>query len=186
MSRRYSEPENIVTPKSMYLNRRQIMKSAGALAVTGAASSFVSADSPVGPSWLNRKIDSTVYRSVTAEDEITDAYDAKRYNNFYEFGTGKGDPFKYADEFNPYPWEIKVSGECDMPGMLSLEDLITNSQMEERIYRLRCVEAWSMVVPWTGIQLSALLKKFQPNSRAKYVAFETIVRKEEMRGQRER
>ena len=186
MSRRYSESENAVTPKSSFLNRRQVMQGAGALAVTGMTSSFVSASAQAAPSWLSRKIDATVYRSVISNDVPTDEYDAKRYNNFYEFGTGKGDPVKYADEFNPYPWEIKVSGECDKPGTLSLEDLVTSSQTEERIYRLRCVEAWSMVLPWTGIQLSAVLKRFQPNSRAKYVAFETIVRKEEMRGQRDR
>ena len=186
MTRRFSESENNVTPKSMFLNRRQIMQGAGALAVTSMISPLVAAKSASAPVWLNRKINSTVYRSVDSEDSVTDAYDAQRYNNFYEFGTGKDDPVKNADEFNPYPWEIKVSGLCDKPGVLSLEDLVTSSQTEERIYRLRCVEAWSMVVPWTGIQLSSLLRRFQPNSNAKYVAFETIVRKEEMPGQRDR
>ena len=186
MARRYSESENVVTPKSMFLNRRQIMQGAGALAVTGFTSGLTSAQVNTAPNWLSRKIDSTVYRSVVGEDKPTDAYDAQRYNNFYEFGTGKDDPVKYAEEFNPYPWEIKVSGECDKPGTLSLEDLVTSSKTEERIYRLRCVEAWSMVIPWTGLELSTLLKRFQPNSRAKYVAFDTIVRKDEMRGQRDR
>lgn len=184
MTRRYSESENTVTPKSAFLNRRQIMKSAGAAALVSAAPTWVGASS--APDWLTRKLSSTVYRGVTAEDPITDRQDAIRYNNFYEFGTGKEDPAKYADEFNPYPWEIEVTGECDNPGVLSLEDLVTSSKSEERIYRLRCVEAWSMVIPWTGVQLSTLLKQFQPNSKAKYVAFETAVRPEEMRGQRDR
>ena len=185
MSRQFSEPEHRVTPKSAFLNRRQIIKAAGAASVLSAGSSLVSA-SENAPSWLTRKVQGTVYRAVDTEDELTIKEDASSYNNFYEFGTGKDDPKKYAHEFDPYPWEIEVGGECDSPGRLSLEDLVTDSALEERIYRLRCVEAWSMVIPWTGIQLSSLLKRFQPNSRAKYVAFETVVRKDEMRGQRDR
>lgn len=185
MPRLFSEPEHRVTPKSSFLNRRQIMKAAGAasLASFGAPMAF---SAQASPNWLTRKVDNTVYRSVETDESITDEQDATAYNNFYEFGTGKDDPKKYAHEFDPYPWEIEVSGECDNPGRLSLEDLITDTATEERIYRLRCVEAWSMVIPWSGVQLSQLLKRFQPNSRAKYVAFETVVRKEEMRGQRDR
>lgn len=185
MSRQYSEPEHRVTPKSAFLNRRQIIKAAGAASVAGLGAPLTFSAQNT-PSWLNRKIDSTVYRAVDTDEPLTDQQDATAYNNFYEFGTGKDDPKKYAHEFDPYPWEIKVSGECDNPGTLSLEDLISDTSTEERIYRLRCVEAWSMVIPWTGVQLSTLLKRFQPNSRAKYVAFETIVRKDEMRGQRDR
>ncbi|EAR07689.1 protein-methionine-sulfoxide reductase catalytic subunit MsrP [Reinekea blandensis] len=185
MSRHFSEPEHRVTPKAAFLNRRQIIKAAGAASVLSAGSSLVSATENA-PSWLTRKVQSTVYRAINADDELTIKEDATSYNNFYEFGTGKDDPKKYAHEFDPYPWEIEVGGECDSPGRLSLEDLVADASLEERIYRLRCVEAWSMVIPWTGIQLSSLLKRFQPNSRAKYVAFETVVRKEEMRGQRDR
>lgn len=185
MTRKFSEPEYNVTPKTSFLNRRQIMKAAGAASIVGLGSSLASANQ-TPPGWLNRKIDGTVYRAVDTDDVLTSFEDASSYNNFYEFGTGKDDPKRYAHEFNPYPWEIEVTGECDNPGRLSLESLLTDQALEERIYRLRCVEAWSMVIPWTGIQLSTLLKSFQPNSRAKYVAFETVVRKEEMRGQRDR
>lgn len=184
MPRRFSESENLVTPKRSYLNRRQIMQGAGSFALSSFGASIAAANTV--PAWLSKKIDSTVYRSVTIDDPITDQADAMRYNNFYEFGTGKGDPAEHASEFNPFPWQIEVSGECDNPGVLSLEDLLVNENQEERIYRLRCVEAWSMVIPWTGVELGKLLKKFQPNSKAKYVAFETIVREEEMRGQRDR
>jgi sulfoxide reductase catalytic subunit YedY len=186
MARKYSESENNITSKESFLNRRQIMKGVSAAAVTGLTAPLGFAESGAPPAWLSKKIDSTLYRSYAAEDEVTDRLDAIQYNNFYEFGTSKSDPAKYAHEFDPYPWEIQVSGECDKPGKLSLEDLVTSNKTEERIYRLRCVEAWSMVIPWTGIELASILKKFQPNSRAKYVAFETVVRKEEMRGQKDR
>lgn len=184
MTRRFSESENLVTPKSSYLNRREIMQGAGAIMLSSFGASIASANTP--PAWLSKKINSTVYRSVTTNEPITDQADAMRYNNFYEFGSGKGDPAEHASDFNPYPWQIEVSGECDNPGVLSLEDLLVNESHEERIYRLRCVEAWSMVIPWSGVELGKLLRKFQPNSNAKYVAFETIVRVEEMRGQRDR
>ncbi|MBU2863853.1 protein-methionine-sulfoxide reductase catalytic subunit MsrP [Reinekea forsetii] len=178
------DTENDVTPKPLFLNRRTIIKSAGAALLASAAPSILASQS--APSWLSQKISNTVFRGVTTDEAVTDQYDATRYNNFYEFGTGKDDPAKYADEFNPYPWQISVEGECDAPGVLSLEDLIVSKSLEERIYRLRCVEAWSMVIPWTGIELGSLLKRFKPNSRAKYVVFESVVREEELRGQRDR
>lgn len=188
MSHRYSEKEQNVTPKEAFLNRRQIMKGLGMAALAASAPKVtLAADQNVPPpAWLDKKVRSTVYRSITAEDPVTDAYDAKRYNNFYEFGTAKEDPSRYAHEFNPYPWEIEVSGECEKPGKLTLEDLISSRSLEERIYRLRCVEAWSMVIPWTGIELKTLLASFQPTSKARYVAFESIVRPEEFRGQKGR
>jgi sulfoxide reductase catalytic subunit YedY len=185
MARTLIDTENNTTPQSAFLNRRQIIQGAGALALTTVGASYTMAAQSTAPTWLDKKIASTVYRSYNAGEPITDPQDAKQYNNFYEFGTGKGDPAKYADEFNPYPWQIEVGGECDNPGVISLEDLISSQSLEERIYRMRCVEAWSMVLPWTGIELGKVLRQFQPNSRAKYVAFETIVRKDEMRGQKD-
>ncbi|MDO7643034.1 MAG: protein-methionine-sulfoxide reductase catalytic subunit MsrP [Reinekea forsetii] len=185
MARTLIDTENNTTPQSAFLNRRQIIQGAGALALTTVGASYSMAAQSTAPTWLDKKIASTVYRSYNAGEPITDLQDAKQYNNFYEFGTGKGDPAKYADEFNPYPWQIEVGGECDNPGVISLEDLISSQSLEERIYRMRCVEAWSMVLPWTGIELGKVLRQFQPNSRAKYVAFETIIRKDEMRGQKD-
>ncbi|WP_394171475.1 protein-methionine-sulfoxide reductase catalytic subunit MsrP [Saccharospirillum alexandrii] len=178
--------ENDVTPKSAYLNRRHIIQAAGGLALAGAVPR-VFAEDQSAPHWLDQKVEQTVFRSVTTDEGVTDRADATSYNNFYEFGTGKGDPAKYADDFNPYPWEITVDGECANPGTFDLESLVANAAAtEERIYRLRCVEAWSMVIPWIGIELGKVLQQFEPTSDARYVAFETVVRPDEMRGQRSR
>jgi sulfoxide reductase catalytic subunit YedY len=110
--------------------------------------------------------------------------DVTRYNNFYEFGTDKGDPASYAHEMSVDPWTLQVTGEVEKPGQLDLDDIQSSFSLEERIYRLRCVEAWSMVVPWVGYSLADLLRRFQPTSRAKYVKFYTLNDRTQMRGQR--
>lgn len=174
-----------ITPPSAYLNRRQIIQAAGGLAL----SSFIPgafATPPEAPHWLSSKVSNTTYRSVGTDEGLTEFADAAQYNNFYEFGSGKEDPHQQADNFNPYPWEIEVGGECAKPGTLDLETLFSGTRTEERIYRLRCVEAWSMVIPWIGVELGALLKQFEPTSDARYVAFQTVMRPEEMVGQRSR
>ena len=112
--------------------------------------------------------------------------DAASYNNFYEFGTDKTDPKRYASEMTVTPWSVDISGEVEKPGRYHLEDIINPHALQERIYRLRCVEAWSMVIPWVGFPLADLLKRFSPSSKARYVAFETLNRPSEMRGQRSR
>ena len=106
------------------------------------------------------------------------------YNNFYEFGTGKSDPARHAHSLRTRPWTVRVDGECEAPGEIGIEDILKDYPQEERIYRLRCVEAWAMVVPWIGFPLSRLLQRFKPTSRAAYVAFETLVDEEQMPGQR--
>jgi sulfoxide reductase catalytic subunit YedY len=106
------------------------------------------------------------------------------YNNFYEFGLGKGDPAKYSGSFQPKPWSVTIDGEAEITGTFDYADIIGPHTIEERIYRLRCVEAWSMIVPWNGISLGEFLKRFRPTSKARYVAFETIFRPSEMPGQR--
>jgi sulfoxide reductase catalytic subunit YedY len=108
------------------------------------------------------------------------------YNNFYEFGTGKEDPAKNAGALNPKPWSIAVEGECNKKGVFDLEDFIKPYALEERIYRLRCVEGWSMVIPWVGFSLGDMLKTFEPNSKAKYVEFTTLLDKTRMPGQQRR
>ena len=110
--------------------------------------------------------------------------DVASYCNFYEFGTDKGDPARYASEMSVDPWSVTVDGEVDKPGKLNLEDILGSFDLEERIYRLRCVEAWSMVVPWVGFPLGDLLRRFQPNSKARFVEFQTLYRQDEMRGTR--
>ena len=110
--------------------------------------------------------------------------DVTTYNNFYEFGTGKTDPAKYAVDFDTEDWKLRVGGACEKQGEFLLEDIINSMDIEERIYRLRCVEAWSMVVPWIGFPLGDLLKRFKPTSAAKYVRFTTLYDPEQMPGQR--
>ena len=129
----------------------------------------------------------TASKSPFSTDQEPNSWsDVTTYNNYYEFGTGKEDPSRYAKNFEPRPWTVKVSGECGKPGSYGYEDLIPPNELEERIYRLRCVEAWSMVIPWVGIPLASILKKFDPNSKAKYVKFKTLHDPSRMPGQRRR
>jgi methionine sulfoxide reductase catalytic subunit len=156
-----------VTPKALYLNRRQVMAGAGAMAALAAA----------GPALAKSKY-STDEAANTLEEITT-------YNNYYEYGLGKEDPAANAGMLNTANWKVKVDGMVDKPGDYDLGDLIAGLPVEERIYRFRCVEAWSMIIPWQGFQLSALLGKLGVQPSAKYVSFETLVRPEEMPGQKQ-
>ena len=154
-----------VTPKALFLNRRALLQggaAAFALGVTGAR-----AASP--------------YSTDAAPNTLEDI---SNYNNYYEFGFGKEDPAAYAGALTVDPWTVKVDGMVDKPGDYALGDLMAGLTVEERIYRFRCVEAWAMVVPWSGFELGALLKKVGVKPEAKFVAFETLMRPEEMPGQR--
>ncbi|MHA3916690.1 protein-methionine-sulfoxide reductase catalytic subunit MsrP [Halovulum sp. GXIMD14793] len=159
-----------VTPKAAYLNRRAVLAGGAAL---GLGLGTARAEK------LSFKPDTSPLRDkLTPYDAVTS------YNNFYEFGTGKEDPAKNAHTLTTDPWSVNVTGMVDRPGQYDLSDLINPAKLEERIYRFRCVEAWSMVVPWIGVPLADILKKVSPQPSAKYVAFETLVRPEEMPGQR--
>ena len=149
-----------VTPKQFFLNRRQLIAGAAALGFVSPA-----AAQALGPDDLPNTLE-----------------DITSYNNYYEFGTGKEDPAANAGSLKTDPWSVVVDGLVDNPGTYSLADLIKDQPIEERIYRFRCVEAWSMIVPWQGFQLSGLLTKLGVQAGAKYVAFETLVRPEEMPG----
>jgi methionine sulfoxide reductase catalytic subunit len=157
-----------VTPKSLWLNRRALMAGAGALAMAT-------------PGLLRAEVKPLSPYSTDAEpntlEEITS------YNNFYEFGYGKEDPKAYAQGLTVDPWSIVIDGLVDKPGTYDLADLMKDQPIEERIYRFRCVEAWAMVVPWLGFELSGLLNRVGVQPGAKFVAFETLVRPEEMPGQ---
>ena len=118
------------------------------------------------------------------QEPLTGFDDVTGYNNFYEFGTDKGDPAQYAHTLKPRPWTVEIAGLCNKPQVIDLDTLIGLFPLEERVYRMRCVEAWSMVIPWLGFPLAALLKRVEPLSQAKYVAFETLVDPEQMPGQR--
>lgn len=181
-------PSSEITPENIYLKRREFI-GGSLIAAAGVAlpgQSAIAAEVPLAD--LNYK---PVDESATAtgfytNEKKTPYDDIKLYNNFYEFGTNKGDPAKYAAALTTDPWSITVEGEVEKPGTYQLEDLLSKVDLEERIYRLRCVEAWSMVVPWIGFPLADLIKQFQPTSKAKYIEFETLYRPKEMRGQQSR
>jgi sulfoxide reductase catalytic subunit YedY len=169
-----------ITSESVYVNRRKLLQAAG-LAGTGMLPATVFGSQSRDDF---RRLDNVAPSSFSTDAEPTSFEDIATYNNFYEFGTGKGDPVTYSGNFKPQPWSVTIDGEAEVTGTFSYEDIIGPHTLEERIYRLRCVEAWSMVVPWVGIPLGDILKRFKPLSTAKYVAFETVERPSEMPGQR--
>ena len=172
-----------ITSHSNYLNRRQFMR-AGAIA--GGSLLAPAALGAIVPDEARAKL-LDVGSSAFSTDEAPNSFeDITTYNNFYEFGTGKDDPAVYARDFEPRPWTITVDGHADKTGTYDFEDFIRPFNLEERIYRMRCVEAWSMVIPWVGISLVEVIKWLQPTSRAKYVAFETLNDPRQMPGVRRR
>lgn len=155
-----------VTPRALWLNRRRLMAGAGAMAFAGPAMAQVSAD------------------GFDAGEESTALEDITAYNNYYEFGLDKTDPARLAGALTTDPWSVEIAGLVDRPGTFALADLLSGLTVEERIYRLRCVEAWSMVVPWNGVPLAAILERAGVQDGARYVAFETLFCPDEMPGQR--
>ena len=186
--------ESEVTPESVYLSRRSFIggSAAGlalaglpALAGAGEASRYADVEAGSPPAWFKGKLADTRWQAITVQGEaITPFKDATHYNNFYEFGTDKGDPAENAGSLPTSHWSVVIDGEVGKPGRYALEDFMKPYQLEERIYRLRCVEAWSMVIPWLGFPLSALLKEVEPTSKAKYIRFETLEDPKHMPGQR--
>ena len=174
-------PSSEITSESNYLNRRKLIQSVGLFSLgLGFSESTVGQDQSVNSL---QSIKNVKYST----DETPNSYsDITTYNNFYEFGMQKSDPYMNSGMFEPKPWSVEVSGEANKTATFNLEDLIDFNKLEERIYRLRCVEAWSMVIPWVGVPLSSILKKFEPTSSAKYVAFDTVYRPDQMPGQRRR
>src|SRR5262245_3873715 len=150
-------PSSEITPRTLVLGRRQFLQ---ALPLAG--------------------------RMVTTSDAWTPKRTVTGFNNFYEFGIDKEDPAKKSAAFKPSPWSVVVEGLCAKPGTYHLDDVLKPHPLEERVYRMRCVEGWSMVIPWVGFPLGDLLKRFQPSAAAKFVEFTTVLRPEEMPGQRSR
>ena len=182
--------ENQVTDENLYINRRRLLKSLGYI----GASALIS-QSANGAGWFwgdeDKKASSTTLplsygqsEKYITNDALTPEKKVTSYNNFYEFGTGKDDPVERAANFNTSEWTLRVDGLVNKPITLNLDDLTKRFPLEERIYRLRCVEAWSMVIPWIGFELGALLRAANPLSSAKYVAFETLYNPEQMPGQK--
>ncbi len=173
-------PSSEITSETNWLNRRQFMGAGAGMLLASPLAQALGAERPL--KYLPAA--SSQQGGAYTPETLTPFADVKQYNNFYEFGTEKDDPARYAHEMSIDPWSLKVDGEVEKPGTLNLEDIQSGFDLEERIYRLRCVEAWSMVVPWVGYSLADLLKRFQPTSRAKYVQFYTLRDRKQMRGQR--
>ncbi|TYB86314.1 protein-methionine-sulfoxide reductase catalytic subunit MsrP [Oceaniovalibus sp. ACAM 378] len=157
------------TPRAAFMNRRQLMAGAGALAV-GSIGGPALASLNAAPS------------AFSTDAEPNSLKEISNYNNYYEFGVGKEDPARNAGALTTDPWSVKIDGMVDRPGDYSMDDILKGVSLEERIYRLRCVEAWSMVVPWVGFELADLLNRVGVQPGAKYIAFETAVRPDEMPG----
>lgn len=166
-------PASAITPREVYLNRRQFM-AAGA----GMALALLGADAAAG--LLSRSSPFSTTEDKNSLKEIT------TYNNFYEFGTDKSDPAANAHTLKTSPWSIVVEGEAGKPRRFGMEELLKIAPLEERIYRLRCVEGWSMVIPWVGFPLASLLKLVEPTSKAKFVAFESLADPQQMPGVKSR
>jgi sulfoxide reductase catalytic subunit YedY len=168
-----------ITSESVYLNRRKLLQAAMMAGVAGIGAGWVGeAGATVADLKVQRNAKYSVNDAPNSYEDIT------TYNNFYEFGLDKADPAENSGRFKPTPWTVTVKGEAEKTGTFALEDILKPHTIEERVYRLRCVEAWSMVIPWAGVPLADVLKTFKPTSKAKYVAFKTVLRPEEMPGQR--
>jgi len=192
-----------ITPRALYLRRHeflaQFLSSSAVLTASAASSAAMSlacfggdeaqaekrdSAGPASPALRKLANPKPASPEFNTAEEHTSFRDATRYNNFYEFGTGKEDPARNAHTLRPAPWSVAIEGEVAKPQVIGLEDLLRPHGLEERVYRLRCVEAWSMVIPWIGIPLGAVLKRFDPTSKAKYVAFETLADPDQMPGLR--
>jgi sulfoxide reductase catalytic subunit YedY len=171
-----------ITPYSQYLSRREFMKAAGVL--TGAALLAACAPAPTETSVPATPPEDLPTKFDELGDPANSYDDITHYNNYYEFTTDKGGVASLSEILKTNPWSVEVYGLVNKPKTYSIEDLLKNFTQEERIYRLRCVEAWSMVIPWTGFTLASLLKAVEPTSSARYVRFETVYRPEEMPGLR--
>lgn len=189
-------PSSEITPPELYrqfkASRREFLRAAaaaGAVAAMTPTSAALAAKLKPG-----KKIVESPERLYSlnedgepySEDEYTPYDKVTTYNNFYEFGTNKSDPAKHAHRMKVRPWSIEVSGECDKPGVYDIEDFVAPHKLEERVYRLRCVEAWSMVIPWVGVPVADVLKRLEPNSNAKYVAMTTALQPDNMPGVKRR
>ncbi|KAE9532243.1 protein-methionine-sulfoxide reductase catalytic subunit MsrP [Ursidibacter arcticus] len=172
--------ENDVTPEDIFYQRRKIITAMGLGAAATMLPNISLADSKNALKKLDFKTAEKSDLILTPENKITG------YNNFYEFGVDKGSPAQYAKDFKVDPWTVEITGEVENPFTLDYNQLFTQFPLEERIYRFRCVEAWSMVVPWIGFELNKLLAKAKPTSRAKYVVFHTLHDPEQMPGQKNR
>ena len=183
-------PSAAITDERWYLRRREFIQAAGGLALATAAAPLLAcsgeaaSDAPTAGGVAAQSPLAGYTPRVIATDERLNTFEQiTSYNNFYEFGMGKDDPQRYAGRMKTSPWTVKIDGLCNKPADYHLEDLLKPIALEERIYRLRCVEAWSMVIPWIGVPLAAVIKRAEPTGKATFVEFTTLRRPSEMPGQ---
>lgn len=181
---RWTLSESEVTPEALFKQRRRFLQMGAAALAGGIAGGVLSNHAFAAWPKAGEMLDGVKPSRFDPGEELTPFDAVTQYNNFYEFGTGKDDPVDNAQNFQTDPWTVEVAGACAKPGRYAFEDLIKGIDLEERIYRHRCVEAWSMVVPWVGVELASVIKKLEPTANAKYVAFETLFDPERMPGQR--
>jgi methionine sulfoxide reductase catalytic subunit len=187
-------PSSEITPEGIYVNRRAFIRQAAAgVAVAGAAAAVGATLHPGAlaagegaRAGQERPPQDARYAAMRSElDERVNSFrEITTYNNFYEFGTGKDDPVKNSGLFQPRPWTVAIEGHVNRPGNYALDDFLAPHRIEDRVYRMRCVEAWSMVVPWRGFPLADLVRRVEPTGNAKFLEFTTLVRPSEMPGQR--
>ena len=183
-------PHSEVTDERWYLRRREFIQvGAGVLGAAAGGLLAACANDVVGASFSGppnaepqTPIANVTKKVVTTTETLNKFEEITGYNNYYEFGTRKGDPAKYAGQMKTSPWTVKIDGLCNKPGDYALDDIIKTADLEERVYRFRCVEAWSMIIPWIGIPLAAVIKRADPQPKATFVEMQTLVRPSEMPG----
>ena len=180
-----------ITPKHLFDSRRKFIANSGKTmlglgigAIAGGLPLMANMKTAHATTPLNAMKSMVHTLGRLGEEKLTEFDAATQYNNFYEFGTGKSDPYENSGDFKTTPWTVSIEGEVANRGVYDFNDLVKPHQLEERVYRFRCVEAWAMVVPWVGVQLSDVIKRLEPTSKARYVAFETLHDPDQMPGQR--
>ncbi len=175
-----------ITPQALYDNRRQFIRTASGLLLAASTAPFIGSNlfaSEKGQ-YGGNKLDVKTRKNLAESEDLTPYNKATTYNNYYEFGTDKYSPAKRASTLKTDPWSIEVAGHVEKPGNYHLDDILKHNSLEERIYRFRCVETWSMVVPWVGFPLANFIKRMQPTSKAKYIKFSTLYDPDTMPGQK--
>lgn len=172
-----------ITPREVYEGRRKFLGQAGGLALAGATLGLVGANAQAAQP-ARQRIQGIVKTPYGTEEKPTPYEDVTTYNNFYEFGTSKADPAEYAHTLKTRPWTVSIDGEVKKPKRLAIEDIYKLAPLEERLYRMRCVEGWSMAIPWVGFPLKALIQWAEPTGNAKYVEFFTLADQQQMPGVR--
>lgn len=176
-------PSSEITPKDVFMNRRRFLIGSGVAGISIAAGAYLIGEDGDSVAQTAKKLDGVRKSQYVVDDKLNTYKEATTYNNFYEFGTGKDEPADNAKSFKTRPWTVRIEGEVQKPRDIDIDALLKLAPLEERVYRFRCVEAWSMVVPWIGYSFSEICKLVQPTSKAKFVQFVTLKDEKQMPGQ---